>query len=129
LCKGTKNFLISQFSPIYISLLYRQKPQPSESLSGRNTFRNISGHRFVSPETATGTADRWEKGTIEGLLLRRNVTLQKLEWDKKTVKISLSAPYSEKIKVELGNQVKILNPCFVFSLQSTAAINKETMAQ
>jgi hypothetical protein len=53
--------------------------------------------------------DRWEKGTIEGLLLRGNVTLQKLEWDKKTVKISLSAPYSGKIKVELGNQMKILN--------------------
>jgi hypothetical protein len=52
--------------------------------------------------------DRWEKGTIEGLLLRGNVTLQKLEWDEKTVKITLSVPYSGNINVELGNQVKTL---------------------
>ncbi|MDR3260474.1 MAG: glycoside hydrolase N-terminal domain-containing protein [Tannerella sp.] len=50
--------------------------------------------------------DRWEKGCMEGLLLRGNVILQKLDWNKDRVEITLLASRAGNIRVELDGKVR-----------------------
>lgn len=52
--------------------------------------------------------EQWKSGSIKGLLLRGNITLQSLNWDDKRVSVTLlsSKPVSEK--VELNGKVKTI---------------------
>ncbi|MDR3245484.1 MAG: glycoside hydrolase family 95 protein, partial [Prevotellaceae bacterium] len=48
----------------------------------------------------------WKEGSIEGLLLRGNIILQKLSWTENSVEITLLAANSGTIKIESGGKTK-----------------------
>lgn len=50
--------------------------------------------------------ERWKSGSIEGLRLRGNVVLQKLEWDNNQIDIELLAPHSGSVTVEWNGKSK-----------------------
>lgn len=50
--------------------------------------------------------ERWKSGSIEGLLLRGNVVLKRLEWNGSHVSVDLYSPHSGKMTVECNGETK-----------------------
>jgi len=49
--------------------------------------------------------ESWTKGKIEGLLLRGQITVNKLEWNGQEAVITLRSPVSQSLKVSVGTSV------------------------
>lgn len=47
----------------------------------------------------------WQKGKIEGLLLKGQITLDKLEWNGRNVAVELTSAVAQKLKIHCGNTV------------------------
>jgi hypothetical protein len=53
------------------------------------------------------TPPEWKQGSIRGLLLRGNVTVQNLQWDSSSIRLHLSTSTGQKIKLQLPFAVRI----------------------
>ncbi|WP_442588054.1 glycosyl hydrolase family 95 catalytic domain-containing protein [Pedobacter sp. AW31-3R] len=47
----------------------------------------------------------WHEGTISGLLLRGQITVNKLKWDDKSVELELISPVPQKVELHCGNSI------------------------
>jgi hypothetical protein len=51
----------------------------------------------------------WKKGSIEGVLCRGQVEIQKLSWDNKSVNVIMKSSVDQEINLELPSGVKTIN--------------------
>ena len=53
--------------------------------------------------------DDWDKGSISGVCLRGNATIKSLSWDNNKVKISITSPVAQTLKLEFPQNILKVN--------------------
>jgi hypothetical protein len=105
------NFLASKSWSVGMASYHNKRSLFNMDISGGFPYLVSQGLVYSEPgylKLFPALPERWNKGSVEGLKLRGNVTLKKLMWNGKSVQIVLNSAINGLEKIELPFAIESL---------------------